>query len=171
MNTPKCPLSPEFPQTKSPVLSLSLAWLSIRKLEKWSSTDPSLAGSSSTLNNLHRRDWEKGGKGMMAWLGFVLLGGVAATVIPQWQWPQLLLHCIWYLGPSVRWSGSFLGIIVGWDPSVCLQVQPVTCCGHPLGFLYLIGVYAMNSSKTIGNSPAVLGLRPVILKLNRFICN
>ena len=38
-----------------------------------------------------------------------------------------------------------------------------------MGFLYEIGVYSTNSSKMIGNIPAILNFNRLCLKLNRFI--
>ena len=35
------------------------------------------------------------------------------------------------------------------------------------GFLYEIGIYSINSSKTISYIPEILNLQPVILKLNQ----
>ena len=45
--------------------------------------------------------------------------------------------------------------IIGWDSSVSLEVQLVTCW-HLLGFLYEIGYVFVTSSKTIGDFPGVL---------------
>ena len=80
-----------------------------------------------------------------------------------WDWRSF----VWE--PPHQWSGKFLGIITGWDPSV-LQVQPVTCW-HPPVFLYKIGIYSIDSSKMIGNFLAVLNFNQLFFKLNRFICN
>ena len=73
-------------------------------------------------------------------------------------------------------GGSMLAFQFQWSGrhnrlrSQCLQVQPVTCW-HPPVFLYWIGIYSINPSKTIGNSPAVLNFNRLFLKLNPFICN
>ena len=39
--------------------------------------------------------------------------------------------------------------IIGRDPSVVLQVQPVTCCDHNFGILYEFEVYSIDSSQTV----------------------
>ena len=75
-----------------------------------------------------------------------------------------------------QWSGGFLGIITGWDPSVWkpnrLHVDILRVTRYTLHvFLYWIGVYSINSSKMTGNFPAVSNTNRLFLKLNRFICN
>ena len=55
--------------------------------------------------------------------------------------------------------------------SSCLQVQLVRCWYPPV-FLSQIGiVYSINSSKTIGNFPAVVNFNRLFLELDRFVCN
>ena len=98
-------------------------------------------------------------------------------LLTSWDNPQLLTDPRTKLfveleaptiGPRAQWSGRFLGII-GWDPSVCksnrLHVDILRF------FLYYIGVYSINSSKMIGNFPAVSNFNRLYLKLNRFIYN
>ena len=70
----------------------------------------------------------------------------------------------------IQWSGKFLGTIIGWDPSVC-KSKRLHVDIDPSVFLYWFEVYSINSSKVIGNSPEVLNLNRLFLKLNRFICN
>ena len=67
------------------------------------------------------------------------------------------------------WSGRFL-CITGGGPklSVCKSIRLHV---HILRFSYIkIGVYSIDSSKMMGNFPAVLNFDRLFLKLNRFIC-
>ena len=68
-----------------------------------------------------------------------------------------------------QWSRRFL-VIIGWNPRFCKSNRLYV---HILQFSFLkkIGVYSINSSKTIGNFPEVLNFNRLFLKLNRFICN
>ena len=65
-----------------------------------------------------------------------------------------------------RWSGRLLGIITSSDLSVCKSNRL-----HPPVFIDEIGVYSTDSSKMIGNFPAVLNFNRLFLKLNQFIRN
>ena len=69
-----------------------------------------------------------------------------------------------------QWSGRFLAIITREIlASVCKPSRMFDILRF--SFLYKVGIYAINSSRMIGNFPAVLNFNRLFLKLNRFICN
>ena len=71
----------------------------------------------------------------------------------------------------LQWSGRVLGMISGWDPSVCKSNRWHVDILRDFLY-YSIGVlYSINSSKMIGNFPAVSNFNWLFLKLYRFICN
>ena len=84
-----------------------------------------------------------------------------ALSLKIWDGPYL------YLFQSLmQWSGRFLGIITGWDPSVCKSNR------LPLDILQFSFIkYPIDSSIMIGNFLAVLKFNRLFLKLNRLICN
>ena len=69
-----------------------------------------------------------------------------------------------------RWSGRFLGITTGWDPSVC-KSNRLHVDRHPPVSLHQIKAYSIDSFQKIGNFPAVSNFNRFFLKLNQFICN
>ena len=64
--------------------------------------------------------------------------------------PIIAGHC--FVEGPVQWSGIFLDI-TGWDPSVC-KSNRLNVDNLQFSFIKLV-VYSMNSSKMIGNFPAV----------------
>ena len=81
---------------------------------------------------------------------------------------KAIARCSFWLTHLDQWSGRFLGM-TGCDPSVCKSNRWHV---DMLRFSFTKLRYILwNSSKMIGNFPAVLNFNQLFLKLNRFICN